>query len=92
MTEPEIQRTGEAPTGARDARFPFVFSDGCLGKLLAAGTALIGGVYLANPTFGLFEMIPDAIPGFGNLDEATVTAFVILALRSLFGRPRPPKP
>ncbi len=35
--------------------------------------ALIGIVclvYLANPTFGLFELIPDNLPIIGNLDEA----------------------
>ncbi len=43
------------------------------GSLLVA---LISGVYIANPLAGIFELIPDNIPLFGNLDEATA-AFLL---------------
>lgn len=42
---------------------------------------LFGLLYLANPTMGLFELIPDAIPFVGNLDEAGASLLVIGALR-----------
>jgi len=49
--------------------------------------------YLINPTLGVFELIPDNIPVFGNLDEAGAAALLIsclsyfgLDLGSLFGR------
>jgi len=31
--------------------------------------ALIGFIYLLNPTLGLLELIPDNLPFVGNLDE-----------------------
>jgi uncharacterized membrane protein YkvA (DUF1232 family) len=43
-------------------------------------------LYIANPTGGLFELIPDNLPVVGNLDEAAATALLI----SLFRRWRHP--
>lgn len=40
--------------------------------------AVIGLVYLLNPTAGFFEFIPDNIPFIGNLDEG-VAVMLILA-------------
>ena len=40
--------------------------------------AIIGLVYLLNPTAGVFEFIPDVIPFVGNLDEG-VAMMLILA-------------
>ena len=60
----------------------------CLGAALALAGALAGGVYLLNPGWGLFELVPDYLPGVGNLDEAGATALVIFALRYLFTRRR----
>jgi uncharacterized membrane protein YkvA (DUF1232 family) len=38
--------------------------------------ALVGLIYLLNPSFGVFELIPDNIPIVGNLDEgAAAIAF-----------------
>lgn len=42
---------------------------------------LIGFIYLANPTAGIIELIPDNIPFIGNLDEAAASLLVIGALR-----------
>lgn len=44
--------------------------------------ALTSVVYLLNPGAGVFELLPDALPVVGNLDEA---AFVTLLLGSLRG-------
>lgn len=66
--------------------------------LFVLGIAALAGLYLLNPTFGLFEFIPDALPVVGNLDEATATLLVLNALRyfgldlsRLFGRNDPNK-
>lgn len=40
--------------------------------------AIIGIVYILNPTFGVFEFIPDNLPIIGNLDES-VAVMLILA-------------
>jgi uncharacterized membrane protein YkvA (DUF1232 family) len=40
----------------------------------------ISVAYLVNPTAGLVELIPDNIPGIGNLDEAGATALLIACL------------
>jgi len=40
------------------------------------GAAIISLIYLLNPTFGVFELIPDNLPLVGNLDEgAAAVAF-----------------
>lgn len=41
---------------------------------------LVSVIYILNPGAGFIDLIPDNIPGLGNLDEAF---FVILLLRVL---------
>ena len=41
-------------------------------------------LYLLNPGAGVFELIPDNIPGLGNLDEATAV-FLLLCCFRYFG-------
>ena len=55
----------------------------------------VGALYLMLPTLGIFEMIPDAIPFIGSLDEFTATVLVMntlayygLDLGRLYGSPR----
>lgn len=43
----------------------------------------IAAIYLLNPTAGVFELLPDALPVVGNLDEAAMTALLLSCLRSL---------
>lgn len=38
-------------------------------------------VYLANPTWGVLELIPDNMPMVGNLDEAGIVAILLACLR-----------
>jgi hypothetical protein len=38
--------------------------------------AVVGGIYLLNPTAGILEIIPDTIPIVGNLDEGGATLAV----------------
>lgn len=51
-----------------------------VGMTVAVVFATLCGVYLANPTLGVFEFIPDNIPGIGNLDEATAMAIFLSCL------------
>lgn len=62
-------------------------------SLVVGLVGLACGAYLANPTLGVFELIPDNVPGVGNLDEAGAAAILIsclayfgLDLGALFGR------
>jgi uncharacterized membrane protein YkvA (DUF1232 family) len=40
-------------------------------------------IYLINPTGGFIEAIPDNLPIVGNLDEAGVTALLLMAIDKL---------
>lgn len=53
-------------------------------KIIVAGIGVLAGLYLLNPGFGVFEIIPDNIPFVGNLDEVTAT-FLILSSLAYFG-------
>lgn len=62
-------------------------------SIIAAIVGIVCAIYLINPTFGVFELIPDNMPVVGNLDEATATALLLSSLayfgwdlRTLFGR------
>lgn len=49
--------------------------------LLVALVGVLAFLYLMNPTFGVFELLPDNIPLVGNIDEATATMVLLGALR-----------
>jgi hypothetical protein len=53
------------------------------GKALAWGTIVLGGLYIINPTAGVFELIPDVVPVLGNLDEAALMFLIFGAMRYL---------
>ena len=62
-------------------------------SILVAVVGVVCAVYLLNPGAGLVDIIPDFIPGVGNLDEATATALLLSSIayfgwdfRRLFGR------
>jgi len=52
-------------------------------RVLAVGAMVLGAVYLINPTAGVLELLPDALPFVGNLDEAGATALLIWGIRAL---------
>jgi hypothetical protein len=56
---------------------------GCAGRLLAGVIACVSVAYLVNPTAGVFELLPDNIPGVGNLDEAFFTVALMTSLGAL---------
>ena len=45
--------------------------------------AVVCSLYLVAPTLGIFELIPDAIPLIGSLDEAGATAGLLFAAGGL---------
>ena len=45
--------------------------------------AALGVVYLLNPTAGIFELLPDNLPGVGNLDEGVAAMLVWYGLVEL---------
>ncbi len=53
-------------------------------KIVIIIAGILSALYLLNPTAGVFEFIPDLIPGIGNLDEATATTLLLASL-SYFG-------
>ena len=50
-------------------------------SLLVALAGILAFLYLVNPTFGVFELLPDNIPLVGNVDEATASMVLLGALR-----------
>lgn len=43
----------------------------------------VSALYLLNPGFGVFELLPDNLPGFGNLDEGGAMLLFVACLRRL---------
>ena len=52
-------------------------------KVVAWATIAAGSAYMINPTAGIFELLPDNLPGVGNLDEAAVVFIMLAAMRYL---------
>ncbi|MGJ8673729.1 hypothetical protein [Rubritalea sp.] len=52
-------------------------------KFLSILGALASLFYLFNPGAGILEIIPDNIPGLGNIDEASVTILLVYCLTNL---------
>jgi uncharacterized membrane protein YkvA (DUF1232 family) len=40
-------------------------------------------LYLSNPGWGIFELLPDALPGIGNIDEVIATTILLTSLAKL---------
>jgi hypothetical protein len=54
---------------------------------LVYALAVLGGIYLLNPSFGVLEFIPDNLPIVGNLDEgASVILILVGIIEALEGR------
>jgi hypothetical protein len=52
-----------------------------LKEMIIIALGVLAALYLLNPTFGVFELIPDAIPIIGNLDEAGATLILLSVFR-----------
>ncbi|HMO57569.1 MAG TPA: DUF1232 domain-containing protein [Roseiflexaceae bacterium] len=44
---------------------------------------ICGAIYLIYPSASVFELIPDAIPFIGSLDEAGATALLLWGIQAL---------
>jgi hypothetical protein len=53
-------------------------------KIIVGFIGFVSGLYLINPGWGIFELIPDHIPFIGNLDEGGAT-FLLLSSLAYFG-------
>ena len=62
-SQKNLQTRNTEPAGKK------IEKEGKLPSWLVYLFALVGLAYLFNPSFGLFELIPDALPIVGNLDE-----------------------
>lgn len=59
---------------------PSAHGRGTLKSLAMLALGAVSAVYLANPTWGLFEFLPDNLPGLGNVDEALAALLLFRAL------------
>ena len=57
--------------------------DGHRNKTFYLMMAAVCGLYLIYPSLGVFELIPDAIPVVGSLDEAAATTGLLYSLNGL---------
>jgi len=71
---PEVVPAGTADAGAPTTR---------LGRVRAWSGVLVGAAYILNPGCGWVELLPDSIPGVGNLDEAAAAGLVFYGLQYL---------
>lgn len=53
-------------------------------KWLVWAASFVGFIYILNPGMGVFEFIPDNIPGIGNLDEGLAFLMVYYGIMELF--------
>lgn len=52
-----------------------------LKEMMIIGLAGVALIYLIYPSLGVFELIPDAIPVLGSIDEASATLILINTFR-----------
>lgn len=53
---------------------------GFVQSVIVGALGVVSAIYIINPGAGLIELIPDNIPGIGNLDEAAAAAMLISCL------------
>jgi hypothetical protein len=52
-----------------------------LKNVFVLALAAVAGIYLLNPTWGVFELLPDNIPGVGNVDEGLAVLILLNSTR-----------
>ena len=55
-------------------------------RFLILASGVLALLYMLNPTAGIFELIPDNIPGVGNLDEGLAAYVIISVIAYLTGK------
>jgi len=53
---------------------------------LIIATGILSVLYLLNPGFGVFDLIPDNLPIIGNLDEGAAAYVIISVIAYLRGK------
>ncbi len=97
MKDPKIIDIGETPNPGEDPRSAFLrglttpLSSKGWPRWVVFGLAVLGLIYVLNPTFGIFELIPDNLPIIGNLDEGLAYLLILLGLVELLEGGKPPK-
>ena len=84
------QSTGPTPPERPGSAFTTPLSQRGWPRWLVYLASVVGGVYLLNPTAGLFELLPDNLPLVGNLDEAGAFMLVWYGLIEYFRRRKQP--
>ncbi|MDG2207033.1 MAG: DUF1232 domain-containing protein [Pirellulales bacterium] len=54
-----------------------------VGTILAVIIALLCFIYMANPTAGIVEILPDNLPVIGNVDEGLIMILLLGCLKYL---------
>lgn len=54
-----------------------------VGNLISVVGLVLAGIYLANPGWGVIELLPDNILGLGNIDEVVATTIFLGCLSRL---------
>ncbi len=54
-----------------------------MNRMKAWLSIFVGAIYILNPGWGLFELIPDNIPLFGNLDEGAAVLLLVWGVKTL---------
>ncbi len=52
--------------------------------------AVLGVIYVLNPTMGIFELIPDNLPFIGNIDEGVAFLLIWFGLVEYLGGKKAP--
>lgn len=66
-----------------DARVPTFVDVKSLKTVAYLAGALLSVIYIVNPGSGVVELLPDNLPGIGNIDEAAMTALLLACVRAL---------
>lgn len=54
-----------------------------IGNLISVIGLVLAGIYLANPGAGIIDLIPDILPGVGNIDEFVASTIFLTCLGRL---------
>ena len=86
MKDPKIIDIGKTPDPTEETERPSYFqplSTRGFPRWLVFVMAILGFIYILNPTFGIIELIPDNLPIIGNLDEGLAFLLVMYGVLEL---------
>ena len=50
-------------------------------EMFVIGLGAVAAIYLMYPSLGVFELLPDALPIVGSIDEASATLILVSVFR-----------